>query len=59
MKETEIVYSNPIKIDDNTLQVVKTCKVIIDKASLLGNKERYESGLNEINNIIDKIKGLF
>lgn len=59
MEEIDIVYSNPIKIDENTLQVDKTCKVIIHKTSLLANKELFESELNRVNNIIDKIKDLF
>jgi len=58
MKEIDIVYSNPIKIDNNTIQVDKTCKVLIDIGILFSDKDTYESNLIRINKMINKIQSL-
>jgi len=59
MKEIDIVYSNPIRIDENTLQVDKTCKVILTKEFVLNNRDHHQTQLNWFNNLIDKVKVLF
>lgn len=58
MSETDIVYSNPIKVDDNNIQLDKTSKVIISIASIIVNKELYELKLNRIDKILEVAKDL-
>ncbi len=49
MIEKEIVYSNPIKVDESDIQLDKSSKVVMSIASLVADKELYELKLVEIN----------
>jgi hypothetical protein len=58
MIEKEIVYSNPIKVDESNIQLDKGSKVIISVASLMADKKSYELKLAEINKILNASQGL-
>ena len=58
MIEKEIVYSNPIKVDEGDVQLDKSSKVVLSVASLVANKEMYELKLAEINKMLTALKGL-
>lgn len=58
MIEKDVVYSNPVRIDDDTIQLDKKSKVVVSMVSLLRNKESYGLELAEINKMLDVLKGL-
>jgi len=57
-EEKDIVYSNPVKIDDERYEVDKTSTITILKTSLLADKEMYEAKLLKINKILAKLETL-
>lgn len=58
MIEKEIVYSNPVRIDDDTIQLDKSSKVVVSVASLLVNKESHGLELAKIDMVLEVLKGL-
>ncbi|MBA7566093.1 hypothetical protein ES708_07780 [subsurface metagenome] len=58
MIEKEIIYSNPIKVDENNIQLDKSSKVVLSVASLVADKKLYELKLAEINKMLDVSQGL-
>jgi len=58
MIEKDVVYSNPVRIDDDTIQLDKSSKVVVSVVSLLAKKESHGLVLAEVNKILDVLKGL-
>ncbi len=57
-EEKNVVYSNPVKINDDIYEVSKQSTIRIYIASLTADKAIYEAKLNRINTILAKLNTL-